>query len=109
MGIAGMILAAAVASAAPQQNNALERVALADGVEKICRNTVLSNQELTVAIIGAAAGSMTELCECTAMLTVSAMTDEQVALARRDLKEASKVSNEITKNLPRCTQMAPFK
>jgi len=85
------------------------RVVLAERVDRLCRNAILSEPQLTNAVLGAASGSMSEVCECTSMLTVSALSDEEIASIGKDLDKVNDIVSSIAPNLSRCVKMAPFK
>lgn len=107
-----LFLAAAGQPAIPAKADPYQppaRVVLAERVDRLCRNAILSKPELANAVIGAASGSMSEVCECTTMLTVSALSDADVSALGKDLDKVNEVVSSIAPNLSRCVQMAPFK
>lgn len=96
-------------SANPDPYRPPPRVVLAERVDRLCRNAILSAPELTNAVIGAASGSMSEICECTTMLTISALSDAEIASIGSDQRKSNEIVSSIAPNLSRCVKMAPFR
>ncbi len=85
------------------------RVVLAERIDKLCRERALYKPEVANAIILAGSGTMSELCECTTMLTISELSDEQVASVGKDLELVQRIVDAIPTTLSRCVQMKPFR
>jgi len=63
----------------------------------------LMDQKLATAFVTATDSSLTQVCECAALITVASMSKEQVnSLAAGDKAAVNRMANEVSQNYLRC-------
>lgn len=107
-----LVLFSVVAAAANAQDTLKlqtelqNRLVLFQNTQTLCKARVIADPKLAANFVVATKMSLSEACECAALLTVSSMSAEQVdAIAAGQADVAGKVSNDLYANLGNCVKI----
>ncbi len=82
------------------------RLTVFENTQKACKATVLLNRETANSFVEASNASLSEVCECAALLVVANKTDDQIAaLAAGDEQVVKLMTNEVRERFVQCLRM----
>jgi hypothetical protein len=97
LSIFGLVLLFAPLASAQELNDLQLRLKLFENAQSACKATVLSNAEAAVSFVRSGSGSLTENCECAALLAVSKKSNAELRsiLFSSDAKHSIEFSTDV--------------
>lgn len=104
--ICGFLVALVPASVLAQEaTDPQGRLTVFMNAQSICKAQVLSIPGAAKAFITANSSSLSDACECAALVTIASKSEQQISLLRAGNQEmAAQVATEISQNLVKCVQ-----
>jgi hypothetical protein len=104
-----LLVAVAFATASANAQDAREataavqnRASVFQGAQSVCKYLYLSNSDLASSLVKATRASLSDVCECAAMLVVAARSDEQLAALIAAKNMGSVLQSDIKDRVMEC-------
>ena len=107
--LAVVAMAGLSSSASAQTQNAFEiRLKAFENAQQVCKATVLSNHEAALSFIRSNSGTLTDKCECAAILAVSSKSDSQLReiLESEDVTPAVEFAGDVRRQFLQCVRIS---
>lgn len=97
-----------VSSAFAQQLDTLQmRLMAFENAQLVCKAAILSNRDAAVSFVRSNSGTLSDRCECAAILTVSNKSDTQIRemLSSTDSGPAAAFAEDVRRSFVQCVRM----
>jgi len=101
------IFLATIAPSAVIAAEPIAKLVLFHKAQDLCKATVLGSSELAENIVLTASGSLSELCECAAILSVSPLSLEEAEMVSESKERREIFQKTLSEALVRCVRIAP--
>lgn len=85
----------------------LAKLTLFQRAQDLCKATALVSADLAQNIVLSGAGSLSSICECAALLTVSQLSPEDAGLVSTSKEKQTEFQQSLNANVVRCIRVAP--
>lgn len=100
--------AVTIALAFPAKADAPAKVQLFERSQQVCKTIVLTSAETASTFVRADAGSLSDVCECAALLAVAPLSQADAeAIVNGDKAKAAGLVESVRNELGECVKMAP--
>jgi hypothetical protein len=101
-----MLVSSYTVAAQSPSSNPNERLQLFSNVQTTCKIMILNNSEIAKSIVIGTRRSLTDICECAALLTITSMSDGDVSnILTGEKEEARNLLKLLSENVVSCVQI----